>query len=211
MVDSAVLVLNRHYQPIQITSVRRAFCLLYLGVARALDRELESFDFDSWSALAAHDSTLDDQGDPDLIRTVGRALRVPRVIVLQMYDRIPRTKVRFSRLNIYCRDENTCQYCGQTLPRSQLNLDHVVPRAAGGRTTWENIVCCCVPCNLKKGARTPEQAGMRLLKLPIRPRWTPMLRAHGGRVDGRVVRHREWLPFLRLVDASYWNTELEQE
>ena len=84
--------------------------------------------------------------------TAQGAIRIPRVIVLQMYDRLPRTKVRFSRLNIYARDDNTCQYCAQKLPRTHLNLDHVIPRARGGRTTWENVVCCCVPCNLKKGA-----------------------------------------------------------
>ena len=104
-----------------------------------------------------------------MIRTVNRAIRIPRVIVLQLYDRIPKTKVRFSRHNIYMRDGNTCQYCGLELPRTELNLDHVVPRAQGGRTTWENVVCCCVDCNLSKGARTPEQAGLKLLKAPGAP------------------------------------------
>ena len=126
------------------------------------------------------------------------------MIVLQLYDRIPKTKVRFSRHNIYMRDGNTCQYCGLELPRTDLNLDHVVPRAQGGRTTWENVVCCCIDCNLSKGARTPEQAGLKLLKSPVRPRWTPTFRTNGGK-----VRYREWLPFLGLADASYWNVELE--
>jgi 5-methylcytosine-specific restriction endonuclease McrA len=130
---------------------------------------------------------------------------VPRVIVLQIYDRIPKTKVRFSRHNIYMRDGNTCQYCGRTLPRTDLNLDHVVPRSQGGRTTWENVVCCCIDCNLAKGARTPDQAGMRLLKAPLRPRWTPTFRAAGDR-----IRYREWLPFLDIPNASYWNVELEE-
>jgi 5-methylcytosine-specific restriction endonuclease McrA len=102
------------------------------------------------------------------------------------------------------RDANTCQYCGEELPRAELNLDHVVPRAQGGRTTWENVVCCCIDCNLSKGARTPVQAGLKLLKTPVRPRWTPTFRTNGGR-----VRYREWLPFLGLADASYWNVELE--
>ena len=110
-----------------------------------------------------------------------RAIRIPRVIVLQMYDRLPRTKVRFSRLNIYARDDNTCQYCAQKLPRTMLNLDHVIPRAKGGRTTWENVVCCCVPCNLKKGAKLAHDAGMKLLKKPERPRWNPTFRAPGGK------------------------------
>ncbi len=196
MVSGSVLVLNRSYQPIHVTSTKRAFTLLVLGAAQAIDAEMQAFDFDSWSQLSA-------AAPHDAIHTVTSSIRVPRVIVLQLYDRIPRTKVRFSRANIYARDDSTCQPCGKCLPRAMLNLDHVVPRAYGGRTTWENVVCCCVPCNLKKGARTPEQAGMRLLKKPTRPTWTPAFRTPGGK-----VLYREWLPFLGLADAAYWNAEL---
>lgn len=199
MTSGSVLVLNRNYQPVHVTTIKRAFSLMYLGVARALDEQLRTFDFDDWAQLSVATSG-------DGIKTVSRTIRVPRVILLQVYDRIPKTKVRFSRLNIYARDNNTCQYCGQQLPRAQLNLDHVLPRAHGGRTTWENVVCCCVPCNLRKGARLPEAAGMRLLRRPSRPTWTPAFRTPGGR-----VAYREWLPFLGLADAAYWNTELEEE
>ena len=206
MTNAAVLVLNRHYQPIHVTNVKRAFSLLYLGVARVIDPEFKTFDFDTWAQLSLQlETTLAGNGNHvDVIHTVNRAIRVPRVIVLQLYDRIPKTKVRFSRHNIYMRDGNTCQYCGLELPRIDLNLDHVVPRAQGGRTTWENVVCCCIDCNLTKGARTPDQAGMKLLHQPARPRWTPTFRTNGGK-----VRYREWLPFLGLADASYWNVELD--
>ena len=196
MLDSSVLVLNRNFQPIHVTNVRRAFALLYAGAAQAVDRQFRTFNFDSWAELSA------ETGD-EVVHTVSRAIRVPRVILLQIYDRIPRAKVRFSRHNIYTRDNNTCQYCGQQLPRSELNLDHVVPRSRGGRTTWDNVVCCCVDCNVRKGARSPDQAGLKLLKTPTRPRWTPTFRVCGDR-----VRYREWLPFLDLANASYWNAEL---
>jgi len=203
VLDSSVLVLNRHYQPIHVTSVRRAFVLLYMGAAQVIDEQYRTFDFASWTALSEATAT---GGRRDVVRTTSRAFRIPRVILLQLYDRIPTTRVRFSRLNIYTRDANTCQYCGRTLPRASLNLDHVVPRSTGGRTTWENVVCCCVPCNLRKGARTPEQAGMHLLRPPERPRFSPTFRAPGGR-----IAYREWLPFLGVADASYWNTELLDE
>ncbi len=195
----SVLVLNKHYQPIHITNARRAFSLLYLGVAQAIDEQFRVFDFASWAQLSA------ERGD-DVVTTVDRNIRVPRVIVLQLYDRIPKTKVRFSRHNIYMRDDNMCQYCGRALPRTDLNLDHVVPRAQGGRTTWENVVCCCIDCNLAKGARTPAQAGLALRKQPVRPRWTPTFRSSGDR-----IRYREWRPFLDLPNASYWNVELRDE
>lgn len=195
MLNTHALVLNRSFHPVHVTSVRRAFSLLYQGVAKALDDEYRLYDFEDWAALSAagHDS----------VSTVRQTLRVPRVVVLSAYDHLPKGRVRFSRVNIYARDRDTCQYCGRTLFRSELNLDHVVPRAHGGRTTWENVVCACVPCNLRKGGRTPEQAGMSLLARPARPRWTPLFR---GPV--RRVTYREWLPFLSLADASYWNVEL---
>jgi 5-methylcytosine-specific restriction endonuclease McrA len=196
MLNSAVLVLNRNYQPVHVTSVKRALSLLYLGVAKAIDAQYRLYEFEDWAALSAaapHDS----------INTINRRIRVPRVVVLSAYEYLPRGRVRFSRLNIYARDHDTCQYCARQLPRSELNLDHVVPRSQNGKTSWENVVCSCVPCNLKKGGRTPEQAGMRLLRTPVRPRWTPLFRG-----ASRRVTYREWLPFLNLADASYWNVEL---
>jgi 5-methylcytosine-specific restriction endonuclease McrA len=196
MLDTGVLVLNRVYQPIHITSVRRAFTLLYGGAARAIDEQFQLFDFESWSALsiAVHQ---------DAIRTVGGRIRVPRVIVLMAYERMPKTRVRFSRFNIYARDDNTCQYCGGRFARADLNLDHVIPRSRGGATSWENVVCSCVPCNLRKGGRTPDEAGLRLRRPPFRPKWTPMFRS-----ATRRAFYREWRPFLSLADAAYWNAEL---
>jgi 5-methylcytosine-specific restriction endonuclease McrA len=196
MLSSAVLVLNRSYQPVHVTTAKRALGLLYAGVVRVIDREFQTFDFESWAALGA-------AAGAELVHTPTRVIAVPRVVVLQLFDRVPRVKVRFSRLNIYARDNDTCQYCGQKRPRHGLNLDHVVPRSQGGRTTWENVVCCCYECNLRKGGRTPAQAGMRLRRAPTRPMWS--FRAPGGN-----IRYREWLPFLTLVDASYWDVELEE-
>jgi len=195
MLDTGVLVLNKVYQPIHVTSVRRAFSLLYAGAARAIDEQFQLFDFESWSALSAasHDS----------IGTINRRIRVPRVIVLLAYERLPRSRVRFSRFNIYARDDNTCQYCGKRFHRADLNLDHVIPRSRGGSTTWENVVCSCVACNLAKGGRTPTEARMKLLRPPGRPRWTTVFRT-----ATRRALYQEWRPFLSFADAAYWNTEL---
>lgn len=198
MLNTAVLVLNRNFQPVHVTNVKRAFSLLYQGVARAIDSQYRMYDFEDWAALSA--------ANHEAITTVHSMIRVPRVVVLSAYEHLPKGRVRFSRLNIYARDADTCQYCGEHLPRSELNLDHVVPRAQGGRTSWENVVCSCIECNLRKGGRTPEQAGMALARKPIRPRWTPFFRG-----AQRRVTHREWLPFLSLADSSYWNVELSQE
>ena len=195
MLNGAVLVLNRNYQPVHVTSVRRAFTLLVAGVARAMDKQYQLFDFPSWAAIAA------EYGD-DTVSTPTRVLRVPRIIVLTAFERIPLGRIRFSRYNIYARDNNTCAYCNRKFDRSQLNLDHITPRSRGGRTTWENVVCSCIACNLRKGGRTPQEAGMTVHLSPTRPRWSPLFRLP------KHVRYDEWRPFLDPVDAAYWNTEL---
>ena len=194
ILNTKVLVLNRSYLPIHITVVRRALSLLYQGIARAVDDQYRTFDFDSWADLVAEE---------DRIGLVDRAIRVPRVILLQGYDRVPRRYVRFSRFNIYARDQNRCQYCGRQFPRTDLNLDHVVPRSKGGTSVWENVVCSCHRCNRLKGGRTPTEAGMRLIRSPRRPEWTPFMTETFS-----LRRYKEWMPFLSAVDAAYWNTEL---
>ncbi len=199
MVSSPVLVLNRSFFPIHMTSAKRAFCMLYTGAAKAVNEQYEIFDFDSWSELAA---TKNDE----TIGLVGRVIKIPRVIILMAYDRLPKKHVRFSRLNIFARDKNTCQYCGKVFLRSELNLDHVIPRHRGGTSNWENVVCCCTACNKVKGGRTPSEAGMKLLRLPRKPVWTPIF--HGA---GPGVRYEQWKPFLNMVDISYWYTELLED
>lgn len=190
MLNASVLVLNRSYLPIHVTSARRAFSLVYQGFARVVDADHRTFDFEEWFELRVDDGH-------DWIGTSRGPIRVPRVIVLTLFDRVPRRHVRFSRSNVLTRDGYTCQYCGVRPPRSELNLDHVVPRAHGGRSTWENVVASCVSCNRSKGGRTPEQAGLRLRRPPARPRWTPL-----AALPLSSMRHEEWRPYLRVVDGS---------
>lgn len=220
MLNSPVLVLNRSYLPIHVTSVRRAFSLVYQGVARVVDDEYRTFDFEQWSRSRVHERVASTahaiDGRPGSgshtaphapathwIGTSRGPLPAPRVILLTVFDRMPRRHVRFSRVNVMTRDGFTCQYCGERPPRSHLNLDHVVPRAHGGRSTWENVVASCVDCNRRKGGRTPEQAGLRLLRAPARPRWTPL-----ASLPLAHARHAEWRPFLRVVDGSVVGREL---
>jgi len=189
MLNSSVLVLNRSFMPIHVTSAKRAFSLVYSGTANVVDEQYQTFDFESWAQQPG-------AGSEDTVGTSSGSLRVPRVIVLKWFDRLPRRHVRYSRANVFDRDHFTCQYCGVKPARSQLNLDHVIPRAQGGRTSWENVVASCVPCNRRKGGRTPEQAKLRLRRPPERPRWTPLLSTapHGK-------RYREWQPFLGHLET----------
>lgn len=190
MLNSSVLVLNRSFLPIHVTTVKRSFSLVFRGGARVVNDRYETFDFESWRAQV-------DIPGIEVVGTTSGPVPVPRVIVLTLYDRMPKRMVRFSRANIFSRDAFTCQYCGERPPRAQLNLDHVVPRTQDGRTTWENVVCSCVPCNRKKGGRTPEQAGLRLRRQPRRPRWTPLMS-----LPTASVRHIEWRPYLAIDEPS---------
>jgi 5-methylcytosine-specific restriction endonuclease McrA len=198
MLSSPVLVLNRYFVPITVTSVKRAFVMLYGGVAKAVGGNYETFDFESWSQISA-------MKEDDAIKTVSRMIRIPRVIVLLRYDRMLRKEVKFNRINIFRRDGDSCQYCRGRFPRSELTIDHIVPRSLGGKSTWENVVCCCMDCNRKKGGRSPEGAKMRLMNKPKRPLWSPL-----SNISVRAIRYKEWEPFLSFVDASYWNVELEE-
>ena len=198
MLTSPVLVLNRYFVPITITSVKRAFVMLYCGAAKAVGGNYQTFDFESWAQISS-------MREEDAIKTVSRVIRIPRVIVLVRYDRMLRKEAKFNRINIFRRDGDSCQYCGERFPRSELTIDHVTPRSLGGKSVWENVVCCCMDCNRKKGGRTPEEARMRLTNKPKRPLWNPL-----SNISIRAVRYKEWEPFLSFVDTSYWNVELEE-
>lgn len=160
-----VLLLNRHFSPVCVTPARRAVVLLFGGSALALDDDGTMHDFARWRALPVRSR---DDGIP----LVDGQLRVPRVLHLVRYDRAPRVVVRLTRRNLMLRDDHQCQYCGKRPHFRELNLDHVLPRSRGGGDSWENLVVSCRLCNLKKGRRTPEEAGMALLRRPQKPRWT---------------------------------------
>jgi 5-methylcytosine-specific restriction endonuclease McrA len=137
-----VLVLNASYEPINICAARRAVVLVLKGVAAAEEHALGN------------------------IHSARCSIRIPSVIRLLEYRRIPHQTRALSRKNILMRDRYTCQYCLRTMPSAELTLDHVVPRSRAGETTWENLVACCHACNNRKGNRTPEEASMRLHRLP---------------------------------------------
>lgn len=187
VLTAPVLILNRGYQPVRITTVRHAFMMLYMGRARAIDGDFEPLDFADWIAVepAAEDEVLGTTGGP---------VRVPRVLLLVHYNRVPRAPLRLSRRNIFLRDDYTCQYCRSRLPARELNLDHVIPRSRGGRSTWENLVTSCRVCNLLKGRATPEECGMSLRRQPTRPSWSVVAQLARTR-----TRYEQWAPFLGAV------------
>ncbi|MBI4180820.1 MAG: HNH endonuclease [Chloroflexi bacterium] len=144
MIELPVLVLNQSYEPLNICRVRRAMVLLYQNKAEMLEN------------------------GSGFIHSANREFSVPSVIRLASMIRRPHRMVRkITRLEIFRRDQFTCQYCGRQI--RQLTLDHVLPRYRNGQHTWENVVSACVPCNRRKAGRTPAEAGMRLICQPTRP------------------------------------------
>ena len=177
VLDTNVLILNRFYMAIRVVNVRRALTVLYRNSAEVIGTEngqFVSYDFDSWCELSRLTSAEKQPGE-DYIRAVGFDMLVPRIARLTRFDRMPLQTIRFNRKNLFARDDHRCQYCGRSEPTHKLSLDHVVPRSHGGPTTWENIVCCCLRCNSRKGGRTPQQASMKLLRHPEKPRFNPLL------------------------------------
>ena len=172
------LLLNESYEPLKVVDWQRAITLWCQGKVEV---------------IAVHDRE---------IRSVTFSFRLPSVIRLLRFVKIRRRLdyVPFSRANIYARDAHACQYCRQAFSPMELNFDHVVPVAQGGRKDWENIVTCCITCNRRKGGRTPAEAGMRLMRHPRRPDSAPAVRLTIG------VRNapESWRDYL------YWNVELDE-
>ena len=170
-----VLLLNATFEPLKVIDWKRAIRLLTLGKVEVL----EEYDLE--------------------IRSVTFAIKLPAVLRLLRYVRYRKRDIKFSRANIYARDNFQCQYCGHKFESQDLTFDHVVPKRYGGRTEWSNIVTCCYRCNGKKGARTLKESGFKLRKKPVKPDWVPFLMMTIG---VRAVPE-SWRDYL------YWNLELK--
>jgi len=201
VLSNGVLVLNNLWQVVDICSVKRALCLLYLRHAQVVLKEggsFYTFGFEDWKDFSQNSSN-----DNQIIRTISYKLKIPRIILLLIYDKIPLRKVKFTRKNIYKRDGNRCQYCGKKFKREDLNLDHVIPVSRGGKDNWYNVVCSCVPCNIRKGNKTLAEVGMSLIRKPTRPSWKSFVECNFAEVG-----EEGWKDFL---DLAYWNIELEED
>ena len=172
------LLLNGDFTALDIVPWQRAMTLFYQGKVEILDE---------------HEK---------VVRAVTFTFRMPSIVRLLRFVKIRKRLdyVPFTRGNIYARDNYTCQYCGDEFPTQELSFDHVIPVAQGGKRSWTNIVTACLPCNKKKDNRTPDEAGMTLLRVPKMPKKAPTLRLTVG------VRHApaSWRDYL------YWNAELEE-
>jgi 5-methylcytosine-specific restriction endonuclease McrA len=170
-----VLLLNITYEPLKVINWKKAIIMLTLGKVEVIEEYTRN------------------------IHSVSFSLKLPAVVRLLRFVKRPMIPVKFSRQNIYIRDDHKCQYCGKRLTTDELTWDHVLPRARGGKTEWENVVTCCIKCNRKKGGRTPSEASMALIKKPSIPVWLPLL---------KISLHFKHTP-QSWRDYIYWNVELD--
>lgn len=177
------LVLSPGYEPVARVPWQRAVALLFQNKVEIVE-EYEDRD----------------------VRSVTFSIKMPSIVRFLRAIRNRKKAVKFSRENVYARDEGRCSYCASRVSRQEATYDHVVPRAQGGQTVWENVVIACVPCNQRKGGRTPEQAQMHLRKRPVRPKALPDMRIT---VVWRKGMPDAWRQFCR--DFTYWNGELEND
>lgn len=168
-----ILVLNRLWQAVNICGIKRGFNLLMQDHAQVIyagDGSFRVLNAEQWVQLNLEEPPRENEA---CVQTVRMRMRIPKVLLLRYFDKMPLKDVKFNRENIYRRDSYRCQYCGETFSPEQLNIDHVIPREQGGQTSWENIVTSCITCNSRKANRMPHQANMKVLKRPQRPNMRP--------------------------------------
>jgi len=165
MIYRQVLVLNQNYEPLSVCSVKRAVIMMFLDKAQLIE-------------------TLDGQK----LRSQSLEIPVPSVIRLDYYIKVPDKRIMLTRKNIIKRDGGRCQYCGQK--KTEMTVDHVIPKRYSGQDTWENLVCACQECNNRKGHQLPEQAGLRLIRRPRRPNHITFIQQNVG------AQNHRWKPYL---------------
>ena len=165
-----VLVLNKNWQAINTSTAGHAISLIFSGQAKGIlveDSKIQALEWEEWINISVPD-------DDAVISTVDKKIKIPSIIVLCFYDKIPKQSVKLTQNNLWERDNFTCQYTGTKVNKTTGNIDHIIPRSLGGKTTWENCVIACREINDKKSDKTPEQAGLALIRKPIRPRTMPV-------------------------------------
>lgn len=198
--DRKVLVLSKSWLPIKCITLESAFKKIAgtykdgTPKAKIIDcvNDFQLMTWEDWSKLRPKEG---EEG----IRSVNAIFRVPTVIMYTRFDKVPVTKVHYNRRTIFRRDKNTCCYCGKKLNLNIASIDHVVPRCQGGKSTWTNTVTSCVDCNARKAGRTPEQAGMKLLIEPKKPK-------HNFHFGDVIVK--DWTHF---ISEAYMSVELEND
>lgn len=168
-----VLILNKNWDIIRISSFENVISKVFSGNMKIVDGY--TFIVYTWNEWIKNFTIPKDSDTKyDYILTKDNRIRFPKVFICTKYNKMPKKELKINRKNIWIRDKKTCCYCGDKISFSEMTLDHIVPKSKNGKTTWENVVCCCKKINTKKRNRTPEEAGLKLLYHPYKPKWNPL-------------------------------------
>jgi 5-methylcytosine-specific restriction endonuclease McrA len=182
-----VLVLNKSWIPTSIIDWKKGLSLIYQGSAKSLDLDFGAYSFAQWIEFSKENP----HADLPFVRTVSHKVYIPEIIVLLDYNKLSHREVKYSRQSVFARDGFLCCYCHKGFGPNDLTIDHIIPRAQGGATTWDNVVTSCKPCNTEKRDRTPKEAGMKMHYHPRRPKWvSPISGAH------KTNSRKSWKKFL---------------
>jgi len=192
-----VLVLNRVFVPIHIVDHQTAMTLIYTEKCRPLDRDYLAYTFNDWLNFSSQETN-----NYPKLHTINYPIAIPEIIVSTTFDKLPQRQVKYSRTNVMARDKYRCGYCGKQFNRKDLTIDHIHPRCKGGKTTWDNVISCCFPCNQKKDNKTMAEAGMKLRFLPKAPKWMSPL----THISMKEHPCKSWSHFMYKV-----STEIENE
>jgi len=213
-----VLVLNKNWVAINVTTVFNAIASVFSDRAKFVDPEsYVTYDFEGWLETWEDAAHLAKISAHQIVNCPNVKIVVPEVIVCTEYKGVGcgtslRVRPKFSRRNIFMRDKNQCMYCGKHFEPQKLNIDHVIPKSKGGQSIWTNIVLSCIKCNDKKRDRTPEEAGMRLVRRPQIPTADEVRRPLHERLRKRIGTRmpKSWEAFMgKMMDQMYWNVELK--
>lgn len=193
------LVLNKGWDAFNIETAKESIVKTFTGDANVLDENYVQYGWEDWLEL----SKMDNEGP--FVRTSKIRIKVPRVIRLLKYNRIPKIEVKLTRRNLFIRDKLCCQYTNKKLSFKDATIDHVIPRSKGGKSTWDNMVICSLEINIKKGNRTPKEAGLTLIRQPKQPTWNLMFVKYVPKIP------RIWEKYIHTDqwnEIGYWDVAL---
>jgi 5-methylcytosine-specific restriction endonuclease McrA len=209
VLSQPTLVLNKSWFPVLVENVKESFTKVFAGTANLIDEETDQvYDWETWLntfSLAVEENVEDYKYK--FIQTGSLLVRIPEVILLKKYNKLPHMEVKLTRRNLLIRDNFTCQYTSERVTSKNATIDHVFPRSRGGKTVWDNVVICSFDANIRKANRTPEEAGVKLRKVPKRPKWNPLYAFADSR---RLPSWNKYINTDKWNELGYWDVELKE-
>ena len=185
ILDKPVLVLNKSWMPIRIVTVKRACTLVFADKASIIcPDDYSVHHWKDWLDLSLSE-------EEECIQMVQCCMKIPEVIVLLKFNKANLSGVKLTKRNLYIRDRQICQYSGKRIGSKEADIDHILPKSRGGKTSWENMVVCSKEINRLKGNKTPEEAGLKLIKKPEKPIYTKIM------IDPKINVPSSWTNFLQ--------------